>query len=337
MNKVLGVSLLALMLVFLLCAPALAQRTGIAMDGKVYTFTGGEGTYQADGKTFIIGTETVIVQEPGFPDCVLELVQTEGTEIAQDEPRSDVRQVTVDSTFICEGTASCESSEAITVYAQYSCADSETDDAWVRRFEPYAEYGLRCDPEGRTLMYQGQRVRSFKDSYSLDGGMCTIIEFTDSQGTVDLQTERDQTKLVRHADGSFSPEGWFTGIRALTKEESAERSESEWTPQTSATSEDEMTLAEKRAFFTPYEAFGLSYYAANDALYYQGQRVRRFLDIRQSNGEPLNSGRFHGSITSIGYGDDDQGEVDVEVIRDYDKPDANGDGALIGMVAERVR
>ena len=81
MKKVFGVSLLALMLVCLLCASALAQTTGIAMDGKVYTFTGGEGTYQADGKTFIIGVESVVVQEPGLPDRVLELHQTEGTEI----------------------------------------------------------------------------------------------------------------------------------------------------------------------------------------------------------------------------------------------------------------
>lgn len=84
MKKVFGVSLLALMLVCLCCASALAQTTGIAMDGKVYTFTGGEGTYQADGKTFIIGVESVVVQEPGLPDRVLELHQTEGTEIMRD-------------------------------------------------------------------------------------------------------------------------------------------------------------------------------------------------------------------------------------------------------------
>ncbi len=79
MKKVFCVSLLALMLVCLLCASALAQTTGIAMDGKVYTFTGGEGTYQADGKTFIIGADAVIVQEPGFPDRTLELARTQDT------------------------------------------------------------------------------------------------------------------------------------------------------------------------------------------------------------------------------------------------------------------
>lgn len=86
MKKVFCVSLLALMLVCLLCASALAQTTGIAMDGKVYTFTGGEGTYQADGKTFIIGADAVIVQEPGFPDRTLELVRTQDTAILLDGP-----------------------------------------------------------------------------------------------------------------------------------------------------------------------------------------------------------------------------------------------------------
>ena len=168
-------------------------------------------------------------------------------------------------------------------------------------------------------------------------GMCTIIEYTDEQGTIDLRTERDQTRLIRHADGSLSPEGLLTGIRVLTEEESAERSKGERMPQMTATSEGEMTAWEKQTFFAPYAAFGLCYDAASDEMVFQGQRVRRFLDVRQSNGEPLDSGRFHGSMTSMVCCDDDQGEVDVEVIRDYTKPDANGDGALIGMMAERVR
>lgn len=336
MKKVFGVSLLALMLMCLCCASALAQTTGIAMDGKVYTFTGGEETYQADGKTFIIGAESVVVQEPGLPDRVLELFQTEGTEIMRDGHPAAAGQETDDSTVICEGSAAYEAAEAIAVYT-HSYSYPENDEAWARRFERYAEYGLSCDPESRTLMVQGQRVRSFTDAYPVSGGVCTIIEFTDEQGTIDLRTERDQTRLIHHADGSLSPEGLLIGIRVLTEEESAERSKGERMPQMTATSEGEMTAAEKQAFFAPYAAFGLCYDAASDEMIFRGQRVRRFLDIRQSNGEPLDSGRFHGSMTSIVCCDDDQGEVDVEVIRDYTKPDANGDGALIGMMAERVR
>lgn len=215
MKKVLWVAALALTLAYMPCAPALAQTTGIAMDGKVYTFAGGEGTYQADGKTFIIGEKSVVVQEPGRPDRVLDLVHT-------DEQIITVRQSMGDSVAICEGTAAFEVSEAISLHKQYSCVCAEGSNVRAERFEPYAKYGLSYNPE--------------------------------------------------------------TGI-----------------------------------------------------LIYQGQRVRRFLDIRQSNGEALNNSRFHGCITSIDCSDNDPGEVDIEVIRDYTQPDANGDGALIGVIAEKVR
>lgn len=115
MKKVFGVSLLALTLACLLCTPALAQTTGIAMDGKVYTFTGGEGTYQADGKTFIIGAESVTVREPGLPDRVMELDRAEGTELMQNGRIAAAGQETDDSIIIREGTAVCEAAEAISV------------------------------------------------------------------------------------------------------------------------------------------------------------------------------------------------------------------------------
>lgn len=95
-----------------------------------------------------------------------------------------------------------------------------------------------------------------------------------------------------------------------------------------------MTAAEKEAFYAPYTSFGLCYDVATDTLTYRGQRVRDFMDIRQSNGEALESGRFHGVMNHMG---NENGEVDVETIRDYSKPDSNGDGALIGMSAEEVR
>lgn len=94
-------------------------------------------------------------------------------------------------------------------------------------------------------------MHSFTDAYSVSGGVCTIIEFTDEQGTIDLRTERDQTRLIRHADGSLSPEGLLTGIRALTGEESAARSQGGSTFQTTATSEGEMTAAESRSSSRP--------------------------------------------------------------------------------------
>ena len=65
MKRTKWIARVGLMLSVMLCVPALAQTTGIAVDGKIYTFTGSEGTYEADGKTFIIGADTVTIKEPG--------------------------------------------------------------------------------------------------------------------------------------------------------------------------------------------------------------------------------------------------------------------------------
>ena len=55
-------TLLATLMIATLCVPALAQTTSIALDGEVYTFVGDAGSYQANGKTFIIGRNSVTVR-----------------------------------------------------------------------------------------------------------------------------------------------------------------------------------------------------------------------------------------------------------------------------------
>lgn len=98
-----------------------------------------------------------------------------------------------------------------------------------------------------------------------------------------------------------------------------------------------MTVAEKQAFFAPYAAFACVQRRRAMRWSFRDSVCAGFWTFARAMANPLDSGRFHGSMTSIVCCDDDQGEVDVEVIRDYTKPDANGDGALIGMMAERVR
>ena len=68
--------LIGMALSVMLCVPALAQTTGIAVDGKVYTFMGSEGAYEADGKTFVIGRDTVTIKQPGKADRILTLIHT---------------------------------------------------------------------------------------------------------------------------------------------------------------------------------------------------------------------------------------------------------------------
>lgn len=49
-----------------------------------------------------------------------------------------------------------------------------------------------------------------------------------------------------------------------------------------------------------------------------------------SNGETFSSGNFKGSMRQINN-PDGKGEVDVYAVRDYGKPDADGNGTLTGI------
>ncbi|MCI5957756.1 MAG: hypothetical protein MRZ54_12320 [Clostridiales bacterium] len=314
-------TILLLTLALTLCAAAQAQTTGVAVDGKVYTFTGGEGTYKADGKTFIIGAETVTIQEAGKPDRVLKTVNAQDAENVRDDA----------AVFIEQGT---ECTTAVSTECTESAAGGESD-ADTELFVPYAEFGLRYDAANDALYYQGQRVRIFEDSYPLDGQVCAGIEHVDPLGTVDVKAQRDLSAKAYNADGSFDPSGKLVGLYALTDEEFEARLLGWVKPaQEAATEGYGMTGEEKQQFFAPYAAFGLSYDAEADALSYQGKRVRRFTDIRQSNGEPLEGGSFQGVMTHIAQED---GEIDVETTRDFTRLDAAGEGTLIGMTVKEVR
>lgn len=211
------IMLLAL-LAALVSSSALAQTFSVSLDDHIYTFTGGAGTYQVDGKTFIIAEDCVTVQEAGKADITLTFETTEDHSVTKEDV------------------------QAAKEYVQYS------------------------------------------------------VESTDS----DMISQPDAASL-----------------------------------ETNCAQEGEMSAAEKQAFFDAYADFGLTYDAQSDAIFYLGQRVRCFTDIRQSNGEELNSGLFCGSITSFNC--DEEGTLDVETIRDFAQPDANGDGKLIGLRAETVQ
>lgn len=348
--------MLGLSLALLLCVSAMAQTTGIEVDGKTYTFTGGKGTYEADGKTFVIGADTVTIREAGKPDRVLPLLETKGTDIVQDTGAVFIEQgretsfssfianaampITeyTQSSFPVDAVAGNSTSAATEDHFQFSYAAEDVVGANKARFDLYAKFGLSYDAAGDVLYYQGQRVRIFQDQYPLDEQSFAGQEHVDAQGVIDIKTQRDHSRQVYNPDGSIDPAGTLTGLYVLTDAEFAARNLSDWThPATqvaNAMEGAEMTPAEKQAFYAPYAAFGLTYDAVTDTLTYQSMRVRQMTDIRQSNGEPLESGRFQGVMTHIGG---DIGDVDVQILRDYSKPDAAGDGLLIGIQAQKVR
>ena len=136
-----------------------------------------------------------------------------------------------------------------------------------------------------------------EDAIVTEGASVAVSEVAIGAG--DVQT--NATSVDRYEVGAQSTE---TGCEA-------------WTP------------TEKQEFFAEYAPFGIKYDPQTDALTYMGRALRSFLDVRSSNGASLTGGSFRGSITQFCKAD---GEVDVETIRDYARPNASGEGTLTGVV-----
>ena len=77
-----------------------------------------------------------------------------------------------------------------------------------------------------------------------------------------------------------------------------------------------------------YKAFGLTYDADNDQLFFNGEKVRYFQDVLTSNGEDLTSGKFKGEMRTLESG---TGAVDIYSIRDYSRLDSEKHGTLTGI------
>ena len=342
MKKRNWVILMGLLLAFVVSVPAMAT-TAIEVDGKTYVVYGDQSTFEADGKTFIIGEDNVRIQEKGKPDRVLELeTSTENSPgvLIEDvvagslgSKSSAVTVVTVpsDATIVAESAETA--SESVT-----AIVIEDMPGAQGARFSAYAKFGLSYDSAQNILYYQGQRVRIFEDTYPLGDNAYSTNAYFDERGTVDVEAERHLSAHNRNADGSYDPSVLLTGLRMLSAEEFSARDLTKWTQPlanvTYASSEAPMTPEELSAFYAPYAEFGLQYDAKTDTLCYQDQVTRRFLDIRKSNGESLESGKYSGEMTSL-Y--NDSGTVDIVTIRDYTSSDVEGNGKLIGLRIENVK
>ena len=213
-------TLLAALAIAALCAPALAQATSIALDGEIYTFVGDADSYQANGKTFIIGHDSVTVCSPGEADRVLPLTTSTGEatvsagsgvaytgatytswdndiEIAWDGSSAEAVESTGEVSSMAQDSTSVESAHSSAENMRAFCA-------------PYAEFGLSYDAERGTLVYMGKRVRHFTDVRQSDGKSpaddnfqgkvtCSMRE----TGEIDLETIRDYTQPDAAGDGKL--------------------------------------------------------------------------------------------------------------------------------------
>ncbi len=367
--KKLGWMLVLALALCMVTQGALAKSVGIAVDDKCYVVTGDVSSFEADGKTFIIGEDdTVTIKEPGKPDRVLPMTPSEDEMdvIADQNGSTDslfegetictftptvAEGVTLDDGITNVVIANKVDGEAIStsegeVYYTFALEDEsgieKTEDTkvvlgtelgeaavWAR----YKPYGITWDEQERAIYCQGQRVRVFEDAYPLDeSGCCAEVEKYDPKGVVDVIVRRDLTRSIQHADGSKEPGGVIIGVDVLSGKAFEERDITAFTapsPAIEATYAGLFDPQEMENMMACYEPFGLKYDAENDRLWYQGKLVKEFWDVRKTNGQSLNSGNFHGTLTSLAF---DEGEVRVEAIRDYTQKDENGEGKLIGML-----
>ena len=79
---------------------------------------------------------------------------------------------------------------------------------------------------------------------------------------------------------------------------------------------------------TEYKDFGITYEAKSDQWFFNGEKVRYFRDVMTTNGESLTSGKYSGTMRTLGNGN---GTIDIYTIRDFTKLTIDGVGTLTGI------
>ena len=142
-------------------------------------------------------------------------------------------------------------------------------------YAPYAAFGITVSKDGSKLLYNGQPVRQFVDEKA-DGWAF----YLDEAGSLNVS-------VVYNAAGEM------TGVENVTAQKAQEYYEAffaeELDPDYAAKMEQEVIrdlaedtvwedISEGESKFEKYQPFGITYSAADEALYFNGQRVKFFID-----------------------------------------------------------
>lgn len=217
-------------------------------------------------------------------------------------------------------------------------AGSDSGQTLKEQLACYEPFGMTYDAKKNVLSYKGKRVRYFEDYYPVGEDGQGGIDFFDEKGVVDVCAIRDFSGIVRNADGSFDPSGRVAGLRQCSDAEFEARDmDVVKNPQAAeAFCGEALSETELLKIAEEYREFGVTYEVKEDAWYYKGEKVRRFLDVLTTNGADLASGGFQGTLRQYWQ---DGGTVDICAVRDYDRKNGDGSGRLIGveMDDEEVR
>lgn len=220
-------------------------------------------------------------------------------------------------------------------------AEAPSDNSEDTAKNVYAEYesfGL-VYKEGK-LYFENMPVRCFVDYYPVgkDGNMAGK-DYFDAEGVIDVQAVRDFENNRVNDDGSFDPSGRLTGVKSYPTNDSPvpymiDMITGGGLDFTIEAAEEGNNLPgeirmERLKDAEEYEPFGVTYDPEEDQWYFRGEKVRYFRDILTSNGEPLTSGNFSGSMRTLSG----KGTVDIYTVRDFNCKDTDGKGKLIDIKA----
>ncbi len=223
-----------------------------------------------------------------------------------------------------------ESAPVLAAYAEDG-GDAKADgNAYAEQFKTYEQFGMVYDAEKDELYYNGKVVRWFEDYYTIADGTRAGRDFFNEDGVVDVYAVRNLNSFVRSNDGSFDPSGTLVGVREFSEEEFAARDiEAIKNPPPIVTIVGDLSSAkELEDMAKEYEAFGVTYDVENDQWYFNGEKIRYFQDILNSNGESLTGGKFHGEIRNSW---NESGSIDVYTVRDFSNLNTSGNGTLTGI------
>lgn len=198
------------------------------------------------------------------------------------------------------------------------------------QFAIYEQYGMIYDADKKELIYNGKLVRWFEDYYPVDNGQAGI-DFFNENGIIDVYAVRDFSAFAKDEGGAIDPRGELLGLHEFSQEEFDARDiDAMKNPKTQiAIAGDPISDDVISAWLAEYKDFGVTYSKENDQWYFNGKKVRYFLDVLTSNGESLNGGRFHGTIRTL----NGNGTIDIYTVRDFDTPNSEGNGTLMDIRA----
>lgn len=153
-------------------------------------------------------------------------------------------------------------------------------------YEKYSAYGIKLSEDGKRLLYNGDQIRLFVDDHSN-----TQAFFLDEEGMLDLA-------IIRNSEGNI------LGVELISEQKALEYRNAFYNEDVNISLNNQNISGINENFnkYEEYAPYHIEYSENGEILYYNGQRVRLFVDI-------LSDGSY------VTYWFDEAGTINVSAVR----------------------